>query len=280
MRRWASALLPLLLLGNAGAAAIKLRPQGAELVRAVETAIAQLGTKDIPMTLDPSAGPTLTLGGVGVSAAPFNPDQISRVVTVGSERRIEINPKGPVPLAEAVKQTLQAELKLKDWTPAAAQQRFGGADLNGDGAVDLTDLAILMGNFGTSTGAPGDLNQDRKVDDADVKIFSALYSAAIAQPAPPAPEPEVPKTPEPASPSGTPNPAAPATTPPATTAPATTTPATTTPATTTPDAPPATPANANPTNPAPTDPIPGNSAPSNPAPGNPAPTQPETPKAP
>lgn len=208
-------LLGLLLLGSGQAVGIKLRPQGDEMLRAVQAAIAQLATRDIPMTLDSSGGPTLTLGGVGVSAAPFNPDEISRVVMVGSERRIEFNPQGPLPLADAVRQTLQAELKLKDWTPAAAQQRFGGADLNGDGVIDLADLAILMGNFGTSN-TQGDLNQDRKVDDADLRLFSALYAAALNNPpqnmapppaaAPTATPPTPPATSAPATPAPTPTP--------------------------------------------------------------------------
>ena len=214
--------------GSAQAAGIKVRPQGEVLVQAVQVAIAQLSTKDVPMTLDATSGPTMTLGGVGVSAAPFNPDASSRVVMVGSERRIEINPQGPVPLAEAVKQALMTELKLKEWTPAAAQQRFGGADLNGDGKIDLADLAILMANFGTSTGAAGDLNQDRKVDDADLRIFSAQYSKAIAEPEP-----------APVTPAAVPA-AQPATTTPSTPV----SPATTTPAPTSPD-----PAQGSPTTP-------------------------------
>ena len=273
-RAW---LLGALLLGSAQAAGIKVRPQGEALVQAVQAAIAALSTKDVPMTLDATSGPTITVGGVGVSAAPFNPDAISRVVTVGSERRIEINPQGPVPLAEAVKQALMTELKLKEWTPAAAQQRFGGADLNGDGVIDLADLAVLMANFGTSTGAAGDLNQDRKVDDADLRMFSALYSKAIAEPPPPPP----------AQPATTPaTPATPATTTPASTTPATTTPAPTTPATTTsgagtggtstpttPTSPAAAPTAPGTTTPAPTD-SPATPVPTTPDPATPPPSKP------
>lgn len=234
-------VLGLMLLGSVQAAGIKVRPQGT-LVQAVQAALAQLSTKDVPMTLDATSGPTITLGGVGVSDAPFNPDEISRVVLVGSERRIEINPQGPVPLAEAVKQTLMAELKLKEWTPAAAQQRFGGADLNGDGVIDLADLAILMANFGTNTGAAGDLNQDRKVDDADVRIFSAQYSRVLAEPAPlptPAPSPATTPPGTPTSPASSPSVPGTATpgTPPATTPPAVTPPAGTPPASGTPTPP-------------------------------------------
>lgn len=196
MTRLVLALLPLML-GSVQAAAIKLRPQGENLQQAVEAAMAQLSTKDVPMTLDTTGGPTLTLGGVGVSNAPFNPDAISRVVSVNGERRIEFNPQSGVPLLDAVKQALLAELKLKEWTPVAAQQRFGGADLNGDGAINVADLAIFMANYGSSTASMGDLNQDRKVDDADWRLFNAQYTAAlnsapVVPTATPAPTPETP----------------------------------------------------------------------------------------
>ena len=170
-----SALLPALL-GHADAVGVKLRPQGELLTRTVQAALAELSTKDLPVTLDTASGSTLTLGGVGVSAAPFNPDVAARVVTVGGERRIEFNPQGPLPLAEAVRAELQRELGLKAWTPAAAAARFSGADLNGDGAVDLSDLALLMDNLGKTGTLPGDLNQDRRVDDADLKLFSRQYT--------------------------------------------------------------------------------------------------------
>lgn len=204
--RLALALLPLML-GSVQAAAIKLRPQGENLQQAVEAALAQLSTKDVPMTLDTSGGPTLTLGGVGVSNAAFNPDTISRVVNVNGERRIEFNPQSGVPLLDAVKQALLAELKLKEWTPAAAQQRFGGADLNGDGVINVADLAIFMANYGSSTASMGDLNQDRKVDDADWKLFNAQYTAALnSAPVVPAAVPSTPSEMQPAS-SETPAPA-------------------------------------------------------------------------
>lgn len=204
------------LLSGAQAASIKLRPQGDALTKAVQAALAQLSTKDIPMTLDTSSGPTLTMGGIGVSAAPFNPDVMARVVQVGAERRIEFNPQGPVPLAEALKQELMQELKLKEWTPTAAQMRFGGADLNGDGVIDLTDLAILMANYGLANPQMGDLNQDRKVDDQDVRLFTALYKLQPVSPV-------APTTPT-ATPATQTAPAAPTNTAPTNTAPTNTTP--------------------------------------------------------
>lgn len=172
----AGLLAALLVCPGAQAASVKLRPQGEALTRAVQAALAQLSTRDLPITLDPSDGPTLTLGGVGVSAAPFNPDVAVRVVTVGGQRRIEFNPQGPLPLAEAVRAALQAEFRLSDWTPAAAGARFGGADLNSDGAVGLADLAIIIENFGKQgSGLLGDLNRDGQVDATDLRLFTNLY---------------------------------------------------------------------------------------------------------
>lgn len=218
----AAALLVQAGLTQAGAVGLKLRPQGDELRRATLAAIAALSTREVPFTLDESSGPTLTLGGVGVSAAPFNPDVSVRVVVVGSERRLEFNPQGPLALAEALRRELQNELKLSAWTPEAAQRRFGGADLNADGVTDLSDLAILMENYGKASPLYGDLNQDRKVDDADLRLFSAQYTAALnappvrAAPVQTAPDQTAPAVPASAAPAqATPTP--PAQTPPGTT---------------------------------------------------------------
>ncbi|WP_226342434.1 hypothetical protein [Deinococcus sp. AJ005] len=244
-------------LGVASAASVKLQPQGDALTRAVQAALSAISTKELPVTLDSSSGTILTLGGAGTSAAPFNPDVAARVVTVAGSRRIEFNPAGPLPLFDAVKQELARELGFKDWTAEAARTRLSGADLNGDGKIDLTDLAILMENYGKSSSV-GDLNQDRKVDDADLRIFSAQY-----KPTPEAePKPEEKQTEQkPAETPGTPaTPSAPGTVP--------TTPPTT-PATTTPATPPAD------TVPADTAPKEGTPSPPSPAPpADPAPKQP------
>lgn len=171
-RRLTAGLLALsLLAGAASAATIKFRPQGDDLLRLVQAAVAALNTKELPVTLDTTSGPLLTLGG----AAPFNPDVAARVVVVGSERRIEFNPQGPLPLADAVRAELTRELGLSAWTPAAARPRLSGADLNGDGKIDLSDLALLMNSYGKTGVTVGDLNQDRKVDDADLTLFSSQY---------------------------------------------------------------------------------------------------------
>ena len=68
---------------------------------------------------------------------------------------------------------LAQELNLSAWTPDAARLRFSGADLNADGLIDLADLAILMNNLGSS--GRGDLNGDRRVDEADIRVFEQQY---------------------------------------------------------------------------------------------------------
>ncbi|GBF05393.1 hypothetical protein DAERI_040153 [Deinococcus aerius] len=161
-----------LLAGGVQAASVKLRPQGAEMTKAVQDALAAISTKETPITLDSSGGPILTLGGGG---AAFSPDVAARTLSFGGERRIEFNPQGPLPLAEAVRAELARELGLKAWSAEAARARLSGADLNGDGVIDLTDLALLMNNYGKTGATVGDLNQDRKVDDADVRLFAAQY---------------------------------------------------------------------------------------------------------
>jgi len=49
-------------------------------------------------------------------------------------------------------------------------------DLNGDGIVDVSDLLILLGNYGTSAGpSEGDLNNDGVVDGKDLLILLDLF---------------------------------------------------------------------------------------------------------
>lgn len=169
--RLSLSLVAALLAGAASAADLRLRPQGPELTRAVQQALAELSTPALPLQLVTSSGPVLRLG--SDSGVPFNPDTAVRTVGAG-ERRIEINPQGPLTLAEAVRRALAQEFELDAWTPEAARLRFSGADLNGDGAVDLTDLALLMNSLGGS--GRGDLNGDRQVDEADLKLFAEAYT--------------------------------------------------------------------------------------------------------
>lgn len=56
-------------------------------------------------------------------------------------------------------------------------------DVNGDGVVDLTDLAILLSHFGTSSGASlenGDLNGDEVVDLTDLAILLSQFGTVCS----------------------------------------------------------------------------------------------------
>ena len=172
-------LLGTLACGAAGAAAsfasIPLRPSGEALRGQVAAALAALSSPDFPVTLDESAqgaGAVMVVGG----DTPFNPDESSRTLNIGGVTRIEFNPKGPLPLSGAVRAEIGKLLGLSEFTPQAARRKLSGADVNGDGKVDLTDLALLMGNFGkTGSGLSGDLNRDGRVDESDLKLFSDEY---------------------------------------------------------------------------------------------------------
>jgi hypothetical protein len=51
-------------------------------------------------------------------------------------------------------------------------------DLDGDNDVDLSDLAILLGNYGTTSGAvyeDGDLDEDGDVDLTDLAALLGVY---------------------------------------------------------------------------------------------------------
>jgi len=51
-------------------------------------------------------------------------------------------------------------------------------DVNGDNAVNLTDLATLLANFGTPSGmtlAQGDLDGDRDADLTDLALLLAAF---------------------------------------------------------------------------------------------------------
>jgi len=64
---------------------------------------------------------------------------------------------------------------------AASQVSFCDGDLDGDGDVDLTDLSVLLGHFGTPLGAHaalGDLDGDGDVDLADLSIQLGAFGGA------------------------------------------------------------------------------------------------------
>ncbi|THF68585.1 hypothetical protein E7T06_15925 [Deinococcus sp. Arct2-2] len=166
-------LSALLLSAPASAATVKLRPQGAELTRLVQEALAAISTKDLPVTLDSSSGPILSVG--SSNGVAFNPDVSARVLGSGTDQRIEFNPNGPQPLTQTLRAELTRFIGLKAWTPEAAKLRLSGADLNGDGAIDLTDFALIMNNFGKTGSLPGDLNADSRVDDLDLRLFGGQY---------------------------------------------------------------------------------------------------------
>ncbi|WP_041231707.1 hypothetical protein [Deinococcus peraridilitoris] len=169
------ALALLALLGTvAGAVNVQIRPGSPEVEVALRQALQELGTGDVTFTLVASAGPTFRLGGVPA----FNPDVVSRSLTRGGERVVEFNPNGPLPLAQAVKLEAARVLGLpENATPQDVRARYGGADLNADGRIDLADFAILTANYGKNgSGLPGDLNGDGKVDGVDLQLFSKFYT--------------------------------------------------------------------------------------------------------
>ena len=53
-------------------------------------------------------------------------------------------------------------------------------DVNGDCAIDIADLATLLGNFGTPAGATfsdGDLDGDGDVDLTDLAVMLSAFGA-------------------------------------------------------------------------------------------------------
>jgi hypothetical protein len=131
--------------------------------------------------------PLFTLGG----GIPFNPDSGSRtLIRKGGVREIQVNATGKalplqsVWIAETAR-LLGLEEPIFVSSPRAVTEAdrkalkerfFTGADLNGDGKIDLTDLGILAGSYGkVAPGQRGDLNTDGKVDAVDIKLFQELY---------------------------------------------------------------------------------------------------------
>ena len=60
----------------------------------------------------------------------------------------------------------------------AGVKEFCFGDLDGDGEIGLSDLAQLLGNYGTTSGAvyeDGDLDADGDVDLADLAALLAVY---------------------------------------------------------------------------------------------------------
>jgi hypothetical protein len=91
---------------------------------------------------------------------------------------------------------VEVTLLAGDQTGLLADEVFTFAslvgDISGDGVVDVADLGVLAGNWGTD-GAPGrvgggDLNGDGTIDVADLGILAGAWSALIEMPEAPAGE--------------------------------------------------------------------------------------------
>jgi hypothetical protein len=77
---------------------------------------------------------------------------------------------------------VDATTNASDHAPVVVDFSMPGitGDLDGDGDVDLSDLAILLSNYGTLSGAnpeDGDLDGDRDVDLSDLAALLASYGA-------------------------------------------------------------------------------------------------------
>ena len=51
-------------------------------------------------------------------------------------------------------------------------------DVDGSGSVDLADLALLLANFGSSSGGAGDLDGDGDVDLADLATLLSAFGTS------------------------------------------------------------------------------------------------------
>jgi len=181
-------LTALALLGAARAADVPALASG-EAEKALRAALKSFEGGGLSFVLRSQgvSTPLFTLGG----GVPFNPDSGSRTLTRKSGvRETQVNAAGralPLPdvwRSEAARLLgLEEPIFLSGPRPATEADRkalksrfFTGADLNGDGKIDLTDLGILASNYGkVGPGLRGDLNGDGKVDAADIKLFEELY---------------------------------------------------------------------------------------------------------
>jgi hypothetical protein len=88
---------------------------------------------------------------------------------------------GPVHGATAQSGLLSAASPAAPGLPGQALITVKGYDLDGDGSVDVLDLARLMQALGTRAGDPGyleaaDLNGDGRVDEQDLMLFLAWFN--------------------------------------------------------------------------------------------------------
>ncbi len=115
-------LVAALLTGVSGATDVRVQVTDPTLLTAVQDALRALSTAQDPYTLVNGQGPVFTLGG----GATFSPDVASRSFG-GANPRVEFNPEGPVPLADAVQGELRRLLGLKpaDPTPSTGASTGG-----------------------------------------------------------------------------------------------------------------------------------------------------------
>ena len=62
--------------------------------------------------------------------------------------------------------------------PGAAAEPFCFGDLNGDGFINISDLAQLLGHYGMTSGAvyeDGDMDEDGDVDLSDLAALLSVY---------------------------------------------------------------------------------------------------------
>lgn len=134
-----------LLLGSARATDVRLQVSDPALQTAVQQALSALSTAGSSYTLVNAPDTLFVLGG----SAPFGPDVASRSFA-GPPPRVEFNPQGPIPLADAVQAELRRLLKLP---PLAASVPATGASTVGTSGAG-TPAEGTATAAGSSAGTP------------------------------------------------------------------------------------------------------------------------------
>src|SRR6266513_3383292 len=62
-----------------------------------------------------------------------------------------------------------------------------GPDLNNDGTVNVSDLGIMLSNWGKTTKPPADINQDGIVNVSDLGVLLSNWGKTITGTPPPPP---------------------------------------------------------------------------------------------
>jgi hypothetical protein len=186
---------------DVGAAPIRLRlaaPEDEELraaVRAAAQAWRDAGA-DVQLELDEDAadavrvGPDDWFGPDVLALSRRTPDAtgVEILLRPGPEgRRPDVLarelgllaglPAGATPVASGLLPVgAPASVRTEDATALARSLAGPAADLTGDGAVDLYDLAALAEAYGqVGTRLPADLDRSGRVDDADVELLREAY---------------------------------------------------------------------------------------------------------